>query len=204
MRFSIIIPAHNAENRLHGLLSIITSQRYPREEYETIVICDSCKDKSEKVARKYGAITKSVEHHRDGLTRNEGIEMAHGDYLLFIDDDDWWLHDMTLAIVDNMLKANADPDVLACAFIWKDVGYVGAQMQNGAFWPNVWSKVWKRSFVGDSRFSDEWSVSDLAFTKAVFEKHPHIAVSSFPLVYYNYMRPGSITETDSRGGGRRV
>ena len=164
MRFSIIIPAHNAADRIAKPLRIIKNQLFEKSEYETIVICDSCKDLTEGVAMAYGARWKQVEYHRDGLTRNEGIDMAQGEYLLFLDDDDWWLSDMTLAIVDQMLKEAGEPDILACAFIWRHYGYAEARMQNGYFWPNVWSKVWKRSFVGDTRFSDVEMESDLGFT----------------------------------------
>lgn len=202
MRFSVIIPAHNAEDRIGKAIRSIKKQRYDKAEYEIIVVCDACEDLTQGVADACGARTKAVDYHRDGLTRNEGIEMAQGDYMLFLDDDDWWMHDMTLFVVDRMLREAEEPDVIAFAFICRDGGYIDPVMPNGALWPNVWSKVWKRSFVGDCRFSDEWSVSDLSFTRAVLEKKPRLSISPFPLVYYNYMRPGSITERAAKGGDK--
>ena len=197
MRFSIIIPAYNAEDRITKTLQSIKRQIYDRDRFEIIVVCDSCKDLTQGVAEAFGARTKAVEYHRDGLTRNEGIDMARGKYLLFLDDDDWWMHDMTLEVVDQALRASGEPDILACGFIWKHRGYFMAERSPGLLWPNVWSKVWKRSFVGDTRFSDEWSVSDLSFTQAMLAKNPRIVTCPFPLVYYNWMRPGSITEQEA-------
>lgn len=199
MRFSIIIPAHNADERIGKILRIIKRQVYDRAEYEVIVICDSCEDLTDGVAETYGAKVKSVEYHRDGLTRNEGIEMAQGEYILFLDDDDWWLSDMTLQIVDDLLRMCKDPDILACGFIWRFRGYALARMYpGGPFWANVWSKVWKRSFIGDTRFTDVEMESDLHFTRAMLEKEPRIEETPFPLVYYNYMRVGSQTELAGR------
>ena len=198
MRFSVIIPAHNADDRIGKALRSVKKQRYDKTDFEIIVICDACEDLTQGVAEAYGARTRAVNYHRDGLARNEGIEMAQGEYLLFLDDDDWWMHDMTLTAVDQMLKATNEPDVMIFGSIWKDVGYVSARMEGGYIWPNVWSKVWKRSFVGETRFSGKYSVSDLDFTQAVLAKKPRLAESTFPLVYYNYMRPGSMTEIGRR------
>ena len=201
MRFSVIIPAHNADDRIGKALRSVKRQRYDKAEYELIVICDACKDLTQGVAEAYGARTKAVDYHRDGLARNDGIEMAQGEYLLFLDDDDWWMHDMTLTAVDQMLKATNEPDVMIFGSIWKDVGYVSSRMENGYIWPNVWSKLWRRDFIGDTRFSDEWSVSDLGFTQAMINKRPRLVTWDMPMYYYNYMREGSITERSKRNDG---
>ena len=94
MRFSIIIPAHNSENHIRKALESIKSQTFT--DYELIVICDSCNDNTQKVAEEYGAITERVGFGRDGLTRNRGLAKAKGDWVLFMDDDDWWLHEYVL------------------------------------------------------------------------------------------------------------
>ena len=115
MRFSIIIPAHNAEHHIRKCLDSIKQQTFT--DYELIVICDSCTDHTEEIAREYGAIIDRVCFGRDGLTRNRGLEKAKGEWVLFLDDDDWWLHEYVLSQINQKLIENPDIDVLAFSFI---------------------------------------------------------------------------------------
>ena len=94
MKFSIIIPAYNAEDRIRKVLDSVVQQTY--KDYELIVVCDSCKDKTEEIAKEYGAKTFAVNFHNDGSSRNSGLDNAKGDWVLFLDDDDWWLHEFVL------------------------------------------------------------------------------------------------------------
>ncbi len=199
-KFSVIIPAHNDAGHIRKALESVRSQVLKCCDLELIVICDSCEDDTEAIAREYGAITKNVSYHRDGLSRNAGIEMASGDWILFMDSDDWWLHEYVLDQL-NRLTFIMDFDVLAFGFIWKHVGITGPEREDGSLWPNVWSKLWYRKAIGDTRFSDEWSVSDLGFTRAMLGKKLRVAKWNQPLYYYNYMRPGSISEIEARKKG---
>ena len=90
-RFSIIIPAYNSANYIRKALESVKSQVFTN--YELIVVCDSCMDNTEEVAKEYTDKVIIVNNHCDGPTRNRGIEEACGDYILFMDDDDWWLHE---------------------------------------------------------------------------------------------------------------
>ena len=197
MKFSIIIPAYNASGHIRKALESIRVQSFT--DYELIVVCDSCTDDTEAIARAYGAQTKAVDFHRDGLTRNAGLDMASGEWILFLDDDDWLLHEFVLSQL-AVKTSQIDCDIIAFAFIWKHQGYApprrGGIRGGGYFWPAVWNKCYRRDFIGDTRFNSKWSVSDLDFTNALFAKHPRIQVWDMPLYYYNYMRPGSITEQD--------
>ena len=192
-KYSIIIPAHNDEARIIKALESIKAQTVT--DYELIVICDACDDKTEEISRSYGAITKAVNYHRDGLSRNAGLDMATGEWVLFMDSDDWWLHEYVIETLDN-ITAQRDFDILCFGFVWRGVGITE---QTNRIWPNVWSKLWRRSAIGSTRFNGKWSVSDMDFTNAMLRK-PGIRVMSWDqaLYYYNYMRPGSITETDRR------
>ena len=58
MKFSIIIPAHNAGSTIGKTLESVRSQDF--KDYEVIVVCDSCEDNTEEVAKSYGAITAVV------------------------------------------------------------------------------------------------------------------------------------------------
>ena len=84
--FSVIVPAHNAADRIRRGLSSIKRQTF--DDYELIVVCDSCADNTEKIAKSYGAKTYPVNFHNDGLSRSEGIDRASGEWVLFMDDDE--------------------------------------------------------------------------------------------------------------------
>ena len=194
MKFSIIIPAHNAGETIGKTLESVRSQEF--KDYELIVVCDSCTDNTKEIADSYGATTVEVDYKRDGLTRNKGLEMAQGEWVLFMDADDWWLHEYVLAMLDSVL--NDSMDILCFSFIWKSMGYTN-QTQN--IYPAVWNKAWRRTTIGDTRFRDCQYGSDGFFTQDVFGKtaRNRIRVWDTPLYYYNYMAKGSLTERKEAG-----
>lgn len=188
MKFSIIIPAYNAEGHIRRALDSIKCQTF--KDYELIVVCDSCTDGTEEIAKEYGAITEAVNFHRDGLTRNRGIDMAQGEWILFMDDDDWWLHENVLQIINDRL---GDFDILRFAFNWQGIG-----IRHGSVAIAVWCKCWRRDFIGNTRFSDMENWSDVGFNEAMMQKNPFIKDIGDVLYYYNYMRKGSISWRASR------
>ena len=64
-KYSIIIPAHNAEDCLGRCLDSVVSQKY--RNWELLVVCDACTDGTADVVRKYGEKPIIVNHQRDGL-----------------------------------------------------------------------------------------------------------------------------------------
>ncbi len=191
-RFSIIIPAHNAEDRIHKALNMIYKQTF--KDYQLIVICDSCEDATEDISRSYGAEAYAVEYHNDGLSRNKGLEEAQGEWILFLDDDDWWLHEFVLESLDHKIKQlSPEVDIIQFSFYWQHRGYTPPILKNNVILPNVWSKCWKREIIGDTRFPNIRAESDLHFTRAIMEKEPEIELWDNMFVYYNYLRPGSQT-----------
>lgn len=192
MRFSIIIPAHNSSAYIRRALDSIKQQTFT--DYELIVVCDNCTDNTADIAREYGAIVEEVQFGRDGLTRNKGIDIAQGEYLLFMDDDDWWLHEFVLTQLDAKLRSVPNADVLCFSFIFKHWKYAAPRGNNGSYWIAVWNKCWRRSCIGNTRFSDKEKVSDVDFHSRMMEKGLTIVDWDMPMYYYNYFRPGSQTQ----------
>ena len=186
MRFSVIIPAHNASNRIHDILNSVCKQTF--SDYELIVICDACEDNTEEIAKSYGAITKSIDAHSDGAARNIGIETAQGEYIIFADDDDQFLHECVFQqINDKLNELKNQIDVLCFSFIWKNRGYMRPKDNYGrGYWTAVWTKVWRREFVKDVKFPHTPRFSDVTFTNGVLAKHPRMAEWDVPLYYYNF------------------
>ena len=192
MRFSIIIPAHNSAGHIRRALDSIKAQAFT--DYELIVVCDSCTDNTADIAREYGARVEEVSYHCDGPTRNRGIELATGDWVLFMDDDDWWLHEYVLTLLDEELTDYMD--VLCFSFIFRHIGYARPRRAcNGEHWIACWCKCYKRTAIGDARFSDVTDGSaDVQFYAMMFRKGLRVYDWDMPLYYYNYWREDSISE----------
>ncbi len=78
---SIIIPAHNEGKYIKKCLDSIKG-----DDYEVITVCDSCTDRTEKIAKKYGRVY-NVKYMNVSKARNYGAKKAKGDVLLFLDAD---------------------------------------------------------------------------------------------------------------------
>ena len=198
MRFSVIIPAYNAVEHIRKGIESITAQTF--KDYELIVVCDRCTDGTHELVNLLApnAIIKEVNFGRDGLTRNVGLDIAQGEYICFMDDDDWWLHEFAFEQIDRKLKAENNPDLLCFSFIWKGVMYASPIAKSGELYPSVWNKCWSRKFIGNHRFTDVYSISDYYFHKEMMNV-PHTQVIwDMPMYYYNYLRQGSISQQMGR------
>ena len=199
MRFSVIIPAYNSERYIRKALDSIAQQTF--KDYELIVVCDSCVDRTQEIAEEYGAKTAVIQDHCDGPARSKGIDLAQGEYLLFMDDDDWWLHEYVLWQLDKKLKEEHNPDVLCFSFIFKHWGYATPTREDwvGQRWIATWNKCWKRKFVGQTRFPSVPFKSDQYFNMNMINKGGRWVDWDMPMYYYNYKRKGS--QTEQREGG---
>lgn len=91
-KISIVIPVYNAEKYLDRCLQSVIHQSY--DNWEIIAVDDGSKDKSLEIMKKYSSQDRRifVIHQRNlgaGAARNEGIKKATGDYIVFIDSDDY-------------------------------------------------------------------------------------------------------------------
>ena len=194
--FSVIVPAHNSAEYIGKGLRSIKKQTF--KDYELIVVCDACTDDTEQMARVYTDKIIVTEFGMDGLAKNAGIDAADGYWLIFMDDDDWFLHEF---VFEQLHEAAVDTDVdmLVFDFIWKGRGYY--RNEGGRTNIAVWSKCWRRSFVGDTRFPAIPFTSDEPFMQEIIAKKPRALFMKVPMYYYNYMRKGSQTEINARPDG---
>lgn len=94
MRFSIIIPLYNKAPYIRKALESVFAQTF--QDFELIVVDDGSKDSSYEIAK--AILAKSNVNyqliHQDNAgvstARNNGVTSSHGDYLCFLDADDWW------------------------------------------------------------------------------------------------------------------
>lgn len=107
MKFSIIVPFYNVEKYIDKCLNSIINQTY--DNYEVIIVNDGSMENEEKIVKKY-LIDERFKYfikENGGLSdaRNYGVKQARGDYLLFVDSDDYISKDL-LKKINNELKAN--------------------------------------------------------------------------------------------------
>ena len=188
--FSVIIPAYNSSDHIMKGLDSIVSQTFT--DYELIVVCDSCTDNTADIARYYGANVITTNYHQDGLTRNAGLNVAKGTWILFMDDDDWFLHEYCFEQLAGIVGKN-DEDVLCFSHITRNFGYCRQLPDNGLS-PCIWSKCWKREFISDIRFSFRKYWSDCDFHHKALRKPHKYVYWDMPLYYYNRNREGSQSE----------
>jgi glycosyltransferase involved in cell wall biosynthesis len=92
MMFSIIVPVYNVEKFLNRCLDSIVSQDY--QDYEVIIIDDGSTDGCPQICDEYAASYEKIKviHQLNGglsKARNVGMENANGEFIIFIDSDDW-------------------------------------------------------------------------------------------------------------------
>lgn len=199
--FSVIVPAHNSESYIMECLSSIRVQKFL--DYELIVVCDKCEDNTYDVARIMADKVIETDYGMDGLARNAGIDAAEGEWILFLDDDDYWIHEYVLQELHRAaIQAGPFVDILCFDFIWKDPPEgIPAYYRNEADAVNiaVWSKAFRRDLIGDTRFPAIRMTSDVGFMREIVRKQPRCYATHMLGYYYNFMRKGSQTELYERG-----
>lgn len=107
---SVIIPVYNVEEYLRECVDSVLSQTY--ENYEIILIDDGSTDNSGKICDEYAGNNKITVVHKEngGLsdTRNKGLELAKGEYIYFLDSDDFIVPETFEELVSAITKSNAD------------------------------------------------------------------------------------------------
>ena len=89
-KFSVIIPAYNASSTIAKAIDSVLEQSYPADEI--IVVDDGSTDATAEQVAGYGAKVKLVQQSNQGVSvaRNRGVQEASGDWLTFLDADDWY------------------------------------------------------------------------------------------------------------------
>lgn len=111
MKYSIIVPAYNTEKYIDKCLDSIFSNTY--KNFEVIIVNDGSTDKTESIIKKYIKKYDNIIYIKQknmglSMARNNGIKKATGDYLLFIDSDDY----VEENLLENINKNIDDLDVL--------------------------------------------------------------------------------------------
>lgn len=220
MRFSIIVPVYNIENYIDKCIESILGQTY--NDYEILIIDDGSTDNSlEKCSELSKKCTKiKVIHQKNGglsNARNTGIKIAQGEYLMFLDGDDFLKDKECLKNISIRLDQTDHPDVLQYKMIYyyeqnnnfielkeidnivcnknSKVEFLNTMISNGTFSVSACDKIVKRELVINNNllFNEEITSEDIDWSLKLYLHVDTIVTLSMPIYVYRQSRMGSIT-----------
>lgn len=221
-RFSILVPVYNVSDYLEECLDSIINQTF--KDIEIIIVNDASPDpKDDKICKKYEKKDKRIKYLKHtknlglGGARNTGIENATGEYLIFVDSDDY-IRDDLCEIVNNTID-DYNPDAVAYGAMsffdgkphqlkirhqYENKVLVGKAIFNEFIVErklehNSWGFSCKKQIFTKNNiyFPNHLYHQDLAISPQVFY-HTSKMVKLEDLLYYYRTRPNSIVNTVSK------
>ncbi|WP_240733057.1 glycosyltransferase family 2 protein [Jeotgalibacillus sp. S-D1] len=200
---SIIVPIYKVEKYLSKCLDSILQQTF--KKFELILVNDGSPDKCGEICEEYANKDKRVvviNKNNGGLSeaRNYGLDLAKGDFIGFVDSDDWIEPDMYETLYNICIEYGAD---ISCCGVTKH--YHDKEVKN-AFYPLtthspkealkvmlegelyneiVCNKLFKRETIGDTRFKVGRIYEDTDFTYKIIHKSEKFC--STGVSKYNYL-----------------
>lgn len=115
---SIIVPVYNAEKTIKKCVDSVLNQTY--KNFELILINDGSKDNSLNILKEYETLDERIlvisqENSGVSVTRNKGINEAKGEYIVFVDSDDY-IEENALEILVNEIESNDKLDLVISGF----------------------------------------------------------------------------------------
>ena len=213
IKLSIIVPIYGVEQYLRKCVDSLLAQDLPSSEYEIILVDDESPDACPKICNEYAIAHENIRviHQENGglsAARNSGIEIAQGDYLMFVDSDDYIepidfrnvnekyeeFHpnkdpkrdvDLSESVVDGetFLNERLGPGCYACQFILR------RDLIINNYTSNIKHNTSEKSCC---LFTEGIYFEDTDWTPRMLLRASRVA--STPMVVYNYLwRTGSIT-----------
>lgn len=118
-RFTVVIPAYNAAATLARAIESVRAQTWPA--HEILIVDDGSTDDTADIARQFGAPVRLIQQANQGVSvaRNAGAAAATGDWLAFLDADDWYTPDR-LRLHGEWIAEAAPPDFLTGDYEYRD------------------------------------------------------------------------------------
>lgn len=206
---SIIVPVYNVEKYLKRCLNSIEQQTY--NDWECIIVNDGSTDLSGEICREYANRDKRfrlINQENKGLSgaRNKGLEVAKGEYLCFVDSDDWIEKDYIMLLLNKM---SADEyDMVICGYYIVDKQRKNIELisdEKTSFKSNefiheiasgriqcfAWNKMYKKSLFDEIKYKMGVYYEDIRIMGDLLSSIKNVGVVNIPLYNY-YMRSDSI------------
>lgn len=221
VKVSVIVPIYNSEKYLYQALETIVGQTL--QDIEIILIDDGSTDNSCQICQEFADRDNRIRLYRQenkgaGATRNRGIELAKGEYLSFLDADDFFELDMLQALY-RRAKAT-DADIVFCDY-WDfdDITKQNKEVHWGVqknFLPSkkifsardcpdtifqiktnaVWSSLYKKSFISKNniQFKTTKRANDIFFSRVSLILAERISCVDKRLLHYRINVPFSLSK----------
>ncbi len=222
-KLSVIIPVYNAEKYLPKCLQSVCTQC--EENIEIICVDDESTDGSREILSRFAERDKRIRIIRQknggpGKARNRGIEEAKGEYLAFVDSDDWvdrfvWYRTLRKAERQNLDMVLFEPqDVIsetgeqvsnewnetrfpercyAEPFTWRDIG---RSPFDTCCYPH--NRIIRKSFLGDRRFPEHHHYEDAAIHIDLLLSADRLGAFACPFYFYRIHRDSRVHASDTR------
>ena len=220
IKISVIVPVYNTQNYLKECIDSVLNQSF--KDFELICINDGSTDNSLNILKDYeikDARVKVISQENRGLgaSRNLGLKLAQGEYVLFLDSDDYlsldaleklhhhaYVNDLDLVLFKIMnfnykTRKESHTEYFDMKFLKEIVGdeiFNWTRVKNRIFDISVTatSKLFKRDLISDVEFPEGLLFEDnLFFTKVIFNAKSIYFYDEY--FYYRRIRPDSITNS---------
>lgn len=207
---SVIVPVYKVEPYIHKCVDSILTQTFT--DYELILVDDGSPDTCGNICDEYAqkdARIHVIHKENGGLSdaRNAGMKIACGEYVIFIDSDDYIDADMLSYLYENLKKADAD--MATCGiyevyadriekqeeepdFICSGEEAFRCILRGHTIRGEIWNKLIKRSCISDLEFPKGKLYEDIFYTVDMMQRIKKVAVGTKPKYYYLH-RSDSIT-----------
>lgn len=204
VKVSVIVPVYNVEKFIDKCLDSLVNQTL--KEIEIIVVNDGSPDNSQKIiddyVKKYPKKIKSLikENGGQGSARNMGLDIAKGEYISFIDSDDWIDLD-TLEKMYNLAKKEKS-DIVICDMVdhFNDYCiYHNCTKYSSVYevTPSASNKIFKKDVIGDIRFLPKLWYEDFNFTTKILLNTNRIGVISEGMYHCNCGHVSTMSNNNS-------
>lgn len=216
---SLIIPVYNAEKYLRRCLNSAMEQTW--KDMEVIVVNDGSTDSSLEICREYEQMDsrfRIINKENTGVSdsRNQAIAAARGEYLQFMDSDDWLTPDATEILVQTAVNHNCDLVIADFYRVDKAVftekqhirerglltreQFAEYMMQDPAdyYYGVLWNKLYRRKIITDHDLHMDANLrwcEDFLFNLRFIRHAERFAAVQAPIYYY-MKRKGSLVSTD--------
>lgn len=201
---SIIVPVYNQALYISRCIDSITHQTYAH--LEIIIVNDGSTDDTEEIAQalaQHDARTRVITQTNQGVSaaRNTGVNSATGDYLMFVDGDDW-IDNTTIAIcVGTLQQESCDMVRFGCVFeygykqrirslAWKVQPQSGLILFKRMFSKidssllSVWGALYQRELITPTFVEGMRNLEDVLYIASLYAKNPRVFCLGEPLYHY--------------------
>ena len=221
MRFSIIIPVYKTEQYVKQCVDSVLSQSYT--DFELILVDNELPDNCPQICDDYAKQDSRVRviHKKHGTAasgRNVGIRTAQGDYLCFLDSDDFWIDNEVLSKINAKID-KSNPDIVELFYkgfivatekylvpakvdyteFYKldDQGKINFLIVHDRLNPSAWGMCISRRFLEKAQgyFDEQKIIEDIDWCIRLFSQKPKVDAIEECVYVYRIGRVGSVTTT---------